>query len=112
MTWVVHLTPPSVVVITAAPLGAPPPPTVEPMAQHREALAQSSEVRELTGAGRATALRAPSHGDPVPKVEGGGVDSEVAQPVTDSTMKTVAAIGPSRRGEMAITDRRGEFSEL
>jgi len=68
-------------------------------------------VSELTGVGRATALRVPSQGEPVPKVEGGGVDSVVAQPATDSTMTTVATTGPSRRGEMAITARRGEFSE-
>ena len=111
MTWVVHLIPPSVVLITAAPLGAPPPPTVEPTAQHRVALAQSREVRELTGAGRATALRVPSQGESVPKVEGGGVDSAAAQPATDRATNTAATTGPIRRGEMAITARRGEFSE-
>ena len=37
MIWAAHVIPPSVVAITAAPLGAPPPPTVEPTAQHRVA---------------------------------------------------------------------------
>ena len=50
--------------------------------QHRVALAQSNATRELTGAGSATAVNVPSHGESVPKVEGGGADSGVVQPAT------------------------------
>jgi hypothetical protein len=53
-----------VVAITAAPFGAPAPPTVEPTAQHRVAEAQARAVSELTGAGSATGENVPSHGDP------------------------------------------------
>ncbi len=117
MTWGVHLTPPSAVPITAAPLGAPPPPTVEPTAQHRDPLVQSSASRELTGEGRATAVKVPSHGELVPKVEGGGAASGVVQPATPRMMNAAAATadprgrrGGSRRWQGALTSRRGEFS--
>ena len=85
MIWALQLAPPSVVAITAAPLGAPPPPTVEPTAQHRVALAQSSAVRELTGAGRPTAVNVPSHGELTPKVEGGAVVAELVQAADGQT---------------------------
>jgi hypothetical protein len=117
MTWGFHLTPPSAVVITAAPLGAPPPPTVEPTAQHLAPLTQSTASRELTGDGRPTAVNVPTHGELVPNVDGGGAASGVVHPAAITTMNaaTVTAAPPrhpvgSRRGEGALTSRRGELS--
>jgi len=59
-----QVAPPSVVDTTAAPLGAPAVPTVEPTAQQRSGVTQSTASRELTGEGSVTAVRPPSHGDP------------------------------------------------
>jgi len=64
MGWAVQRVPPSEVAINAAPLGAPPPPTVEPTAQHLEAVTQVTAVTELTGLGGTTGTSAPLHGDP------------------------------------------------
>jgi hypothetical protein len=54
----------------AAPLGAPPSPTVDPTAQHEVAVAHANAVRELTGTGRATPVKFPSQGEPGARVEG------------------------------------------
>jgi hypothetical protein len=64
-----HVDPPLTVAMTAAPLGASAPPTVDPTAQHRSAVAQATSVRELTGAGGDTAENPPSQGESDPKVE-------------------------------------------
>src|SRR5664280_1368037 len=50
--------------MTAAPLGAPPLPTVEPTPQHFEAVTQVTATIELTGVGAATGSNEPLHGDP------------------------------------------------
>jgi hypothetical protein len=99
MTSGVHLAPPSVVEITAAPLGAPPTPTVEPTAQHREALAQSTAARELTGTGSGTDAKVPSHGESGAKVDRVGSDpTELVQAAADRSTKIVAATAPARQG--------------
>ncbi len=113
MIWAAHLAPPSVVTITAAPLGAPEPPTVEPTAQQRDVLTQSTAARELTGAGRAAEANAPSHGDPAPKVEGGDVASgAVVQAVTATITNAVESTTRRRRrnGEVVVTGGSWEFS--
>ena len=58
--------PPSWVAMTAAPLGAPAPPTVEPTAQHRRAVAQATSVRELTGGGGVSVDEGTEPRGPVP----------------------------------------------
>jgi hypothetical protein len=70
MDWIDHVEPPSTVLMTAAPFGAPAVPTVEPTAQQREGPTQSTPVSELTGAGSVTLLSFPTHGDPGAMVDG------------------------------------------
>jgi hypothetical protein len=50
--------------MTAAPLGAPPLPTVEPTPQHLEGVTQVTATIELMGVGAATGSNEPLHGDP------------------------------------------------
>ena len=64
----------------AAPLGAPPTPTLDPVAQQWVAPTQASEVSALTGAGRVTPVSVPTHGESAPKVEGGASVSEDDDP--------------------------------
>jgi hypothetical protein len=76
MTWLDHVTPPSVEAMTTAPFGAPPVPTVDPTAQHRDVVGQATSVRELTGDGGTVASNAPNHGEPEPTVEADEVAPE------------------------------------
>jgi hypothetical protein len=69
MTWLDQVAPPSLEAITTAPFGAPPVPTVDPTAQHRNAVGQATSVREFTGAGGTVVSNAPTHGEPDPTVE-------------------------------------------
>jgi hypothetical protein len=100
-----------VVVITAAPFGAPPTPTVDPTAQHRDASTQSNAWSELTGTGRATAAKVPSQGDPGAMVAVVAV-GEVPLPHPQASRATaVAAATPgcmSRRGRCRPADRMAE----
>lgn len=64
MDWGIQLVPPLMVAINAAPLGAPPLPTVEPTAQHLVALTQVTATTELTGLGGTTGANEPLQGDP------------------------------------------------
>lgn len=104
--------PPSVVAITAAPLGAPPLPTVEPTAQHRVAFTQSSTLRALTGVGTPTAVNLPSHGELTANVEGGAVVAVPAQAlrVRPTASATTAAHDRARRRRKSFTGRSRGFS--
>ena len=104
--WLTQEIPPLVVAMTAAPLGAPALPIVEPTAQHREALTQSSAPRELTRAGRAAGVKGPSHGESAPKVDGGVVPpgaEVVAQALATITTRTVEATATRRSGSRAVS---------
>jgi hypothetical protein len=70
MDWIAQVEPPSAVVITAAPFGAPAVPTVEPTAQQRKGPTQSTAVSEFTGAGSVTVPSVPTQGDPGAMVDG------------------------------------------
>jgi hypothetical protein len=88
--------------MTTAPLGAPPVPTVDPTAQHREVVAQATSVRELTGDGGTVASNAPIHGEPEPTVEADEVAPEVggvlqAAVVTPSAARATARHARRRR---------------
>jgi hypothetical protein len=88
-----------VVVITAAPFDAPAPPTVEPTAQHELAVGQSKALRELTGAGSATGVNAPNHGEPLATgVPDRGPDGDVPalQAPATATTNTSEVTGPRR----------------
>ena len=62
--------PPSTVATTAAPFGASAVPRVEPAAQHRNGLTQSTPVSEFTGAGRVAEVSVPTQGEPGAMVDG------------------------------------------
>ncbi len=82
--------PPLAVEMIAAPLGAPAAPRVDPTAQHRRAVAQSTSSSALTGAGSVAEAKAPSHGEPGAMVEGAAeppVD-DVQPPTTPATGTT------------------------
>jgi len=102
MGWAVQREPPSAVVMTAAPLGAPAVPTVEPTAQQCRGPAQSTAVSELTGAGSVTVLSAPVHGDPGAMVDGApelGFELLVAHADTARAMRaTVNEAAARERG--------------
>ena len=115
MTWAAHRAPPSVVVMTAAPLGAPETPTVDPVAQQRAALAQSRAVRALTGGGSATEEKEPSHGDEGPNVDGGATPGvgDMVQAEADTTT-TTDATAPRRirhRAGLRTDHRAARFME-
>jgi hypothetical protein len=99
MTWDVQLSPPLVVAMTAAPLGAPAPPTVEPTAQQDVSVGQSTAVIELTGAGGRTAVKAPSQGEPAAMVDGSGpaVEENVQAPAERTISADTATIRPRQR---------------
>jgi hypothetical protein len=99
MTSFFQVVPPLVVAMTAAPFGAPLRPTVAPTAQHRDTLAQSSALSELTGAGGSTLAKSPSHGESWARVESGVVEfGATEQAVTDRSTITVTTAPPIRRG--------------
>jgi len=87
---VLHETPPLVVEMIAAPFGAPATPSVDPTAQHRRAVAQSTSSSALTGVGGVTEAKAPSHGDPGAMVEGAAEPpvADVQPPATTATGRT------------------------
>lgn len=73
--------------MTAAPLGAPLPPTVDPTAQQSWMVAQVALVMEFTGVGSATVVNEPVHGDP----PGGEVGPGPALPFEQAAITTVQA---------------------
>jgi len=75
--------------MTTAPFGAPPVPTVDPTAQHRSAVGQTTSVRELTGDGGTVDSKAPIHGEPEPTVEADEVAPE------DGPVLQAAVVSPS-----------------
>src|ERR1035437_9909507 len=82
----------------AAPLGAPPLPTVEPTPQHFEAVAQVTATIELVGVGAATGSNEPLHGDPeanamVAWVVDGAPEEWPAEP--DEHAARMATAGPT-----------------
>jgi hypothetical protein len=102
MGWIVQVAPPSAVVTTAAPFGAPAVPRVEPAAQHRNALTQSTPVSEFTGAGSVALSSVPTHGEPGAMVD--GTAEPVFEPLEeqDDTTNATRAIDT----DAAVRDRR------
>ena len=107
MGWTTQEVPPLAVATTAAPLGAPAVPTVEPTAQHRRAETQSTASRELTGAGSATGARVPNQGDPGAMVED-AADPWFGPPVEQAAATSATKAAVTHTTGRAARDRPAE----
>ena len=114
--WAVQLVPPLVVAINAAPLGAPPLPTVEPTAQHLLVVTQATATTELTGLGGTTGANEPLHGDPGLKgmvarvadvLPGESVAGPDVHPARATPMRRPARAGRFRRRDAPLMMRTG-----
>lgn len=104
MDWAIQLVPPFEVAINAAPLGAPPLPTVEPTAQHLEVVTQVTATTELTGLGGTTGASEPLQGDP-------GLNGMVARVTDVRPGESVAGpeVHPASTAPMRRPARAGRF---